>query len=341
MTRDAQPSPTDPLRAPPAERSLASLLRFGVLNVDKPAGPSSHQLSAWVRDAINDGLATIDPDGKPIDGVAHAGTLDPKVTGCLPALTGVATRAAQVFLAGSKEYVAVVMLHGPAPDDFAAVAREFEATLYQKPPRKSAVTRRLRTRTVHELEVLEIEDRRALVRIRCASGTYVRKLCHDIGLAAGVGAHMGHLRRTATDPFDDTTLHTLEDLVDGLAWAQDGDETLLREVIKPAEAAMTHLPSVTIAPSAARAVATGAPVYAPGVIESDVSGPVESSTGGGGDVGGNGSGNGGGGRDSKPTTERPLVCCYTPDGAAVCLGRLVGDPEADAGTVVTLERVLV
>jgi tRNA pseudouridine55 synthase len=322
-TADDAPDPADdPLRAPPGERSVPELLRFGVVNVDKPAGPSSHQLSAWVRDAINDALTDLDPEGEPVDGVAHAGTLDPKVTGCLPTLTGDATRAAQVFLEGSKEYVSVLELHGSPPSDFREVVEEFEAEIYQKPPRKSAVTRRLRTRTIHALDVLEVTDRQALLRIGCEPGTYVRKLCHDVGLATGVGAHMGHLRRTATDPFDDGDLHALQDLVDGLAWAREGDESLLREVVRPAEDALVHLPSVTVAPSAARNVATGAPVYAPGVI--GVEGPTA-------------------GDDASvpdPSDEPPLVACHTPDGVAVCLGQLVGDPGAESGVVVSLERVL-
>ncbi len=323
MTDDTDPTSTDdPLRPPPSERSVPELLRFGVVNVDKPAGPSSHQLSAWVRDTINDTLEALDPGGRRIDGVAHAGTLDPKVTGCLPTLTGTATRAAQVFLKGSKEYLSVLELHGAAPGDVRDVAGEFEDEIYQKPPRKSAVTRRLRTRTIHDLDVLELADRRALLRIGCESGTYVRKLCHDLGLAAGVGAHMGHLRRTATDPFDDTDLHTLQDLTDALAWAEGDDEGYLREVVRPAEDALVHLPSVTIAPSAARNVATGAPVYAPGVIggDPDAEEPHDG---------------------EREDDDGPLVACYTPDGAVVCLGRLVGDPDADSGTVVSLERVLV
>ena len=332
---------TDPLRAPPTDRSVPELLRFGVVNLDKPAGPSSHQVSAWVRDTINETLEAVDPDGPSIPGVAHAGTLDPKVTGCLPTLTGTATRAAQVFLAGGKEYVSVLELHGSAPGDLAAVVAEFEGPIYQKPPRKSAVSRRLRVRRIHRLELLERDGRRGLLRIRCESGTYVRKLCHDIGLAAGIGAHMGHLRRTATDPFDDRDLHTLQDLTDALSWAADGDETFLREVVRPAEEAFVHLPSVTIAPSAARAVATGAPVYAPGVIGTSkpadgTAGSTADAAGSTGNFGPNGSANTAhGGADSDP-----LVVCHTPDGVAVCLGRLVGDPDADSGVVVALERVL-
>ena len=329
---DAPADREDPLRAPPGERSVPELLRFGVVNLDKPAGPSSHQVSAWVRDAIDETLAALDPEGPPTGGVAHSGTLDPKVTGCLPTLTGDATRMAQVFLEGAKEYVAVLELHGSPPADFRDVVAEFESEIYQKPPRKSAVSRRLRTRTIHDLDVLEVGERKALLRIRCESGTYVRKLCHDVGLATGVGAHMGHLRRTATDPFDDRDLRTLQDLVDALAWAEDGDDALLRDVVRPAEDALTHLPAVTVARSAARNVATGAPVYAPGVIDvDDAAVPTGDDDAVDGDADP---------EDAESDAEPPLVACFTPDGTAVCLGRVVGDPAADGGEVVALERVL-
>jgi tRNA pseudouridine55 synthase len=294
------------LRDAPGERSIEELLAFGVVNLDKPPGPSAHQVSAWARDAAG------------VERAAHAGTLDPKVTGCLPILLGDATRLAQVFLEGTKEYVAVLELHGPAPTDLDAVVTEFEGEIHQKPPRKSAVARRLRTRTIHELDLLEVRDRQALLRIRCESGTYVRKLCHDLGLAAGTGAHMGALRRTATDPFDDTALVSTADLTDALAFAADGDEAPLREAVAPAERALAHLPRVTVAVSAAEQVAEGAPVYAPGVIDTDAAAAA-----------------------LEPGDEPALVACMTPDGAAVCLGRLVGDPTAGSGTVVSLERVLV
>lgn len=325
------------MRGPPDERDVATLLSFGVVNLDKPPGPSSHQVTGWIRDRVDETIATYDErrdvEGQGaethsgISGAAHAGTLDPKVTGCLPVLLGEATRVAQVFLQGTKEYVAVLELHGQAPGDLAAVVAEFEGELYQKPPRKSAVTRRLRTREVYDLDVLEVTDRQALLRIHCESGTYVRKLCHDIGLALGTGAHMGDLRRTATDPFDDRDLVTMEALVDALEWAEEGDEQPLREIVDPAERALAHLPRVTIAPSAAEQVAEGAPVYAPGVIDADGPERTESA----------------GTHGPKPTAlaEGNLVACYTPDGAVVCLGTLVGDPDAESGTVVDLERVLV
>jgi len=304
---------TDLLRAPPEERSAAELLSFGVVNLDKPAGPSAHQVAGWVRDLTAEAVADLDPDMPPVDRAAHAGTLDPKVTGCLPMLLGDATRMAQVFLEGRKEYVSVLELHAHAPTNLESVLDEFEAPLYQKPPRKSAVSRRLRVREIHELELLDLTDRQALIRMQCESGTYVRKLCHDLGLALGTGAHMGHLRRTATDPFDDSSLVNLQSFTDALTFAtEDGYEDLLREIVQPAERALRHLPSVEIAPSAAREVATGAPVYAPGVISAD-----------------------------SEIDDGALVACYTPDESAVCLGTMVGDPDAESGTVVDLESVLV
>ncbi|WP_330632295.1 RNA-guided pseudouridylation complex pseudouridine synthase subunit Cbf5 [Halocatena halophila] len=285
------------MRGPPTERDIDSLCSFGVVNLDKPPGPSAHQVTAWLRDRLG------------VDRAAHAGTLDPKVTGCLPVLTGDATRMAQVFDDSIKAYVAVLELHGQA-DDLSAL-EAFEGEIYQKPPRKSAVARRLRTRTIHRLELLERDGRSALCYVECQSGTYIRKLCHDLGLAIGTGAHMGDLRRVQTGTFDDTDLNTMEDLTDAVAFAAEGEEETIREVIQPAERALVGLGSVTIAPSAAEEVANGAPLYAPGIIETD---GVE--------------------RDA-------LVACYTPDGAAVSIGTLVGDPDGTSGLVVDTERVLV
>jgi tRNA pseudouridine55 synthase len=297
-------------RGPPAERSPAALLGFGLVALDKPPGPSAHQVTAWVRDAVDETRVAL--GAEPVGRAAHAGTLDPKVTGALPVLLGDATRLVRRFRGAPKEYVAVLELHGPAPADLEATVAEFAAPLYQKPPRKSAVVRRLRVREVYDLDVLEVERRRALLRVRCEGGTYVRKLCHDLGLALGVGAHMGDLRRTAAGPVEDRALVSLHDLVDALAFAREGDPAPLGEAVAPAETLLDDLPTVVIAPSAAREVAHGAPVYAPGVR----------------------------GLRGEPARGDRVVC-RTPDGAAVCLGDLTGDPDAERGVVVALDRVLV
>ena len=341
-------------RGPPADRTPQELLEFGVINLDKPPGPSAHQVSGWVRDMLADSydqLATptagneeSDTDrnqasegsertGKEvgIDRAAHTGTLDPTVTGCLPVLTGRATRLSGALLT-SKEYVTVLETHRNLPEDFEGIVEEFVGPIYQKPPRKSAVARQLRVREIYGLEVLDAEERRALLRISCESGTYIRKLCHDLGLALGTGAHMGHLRRARAEPFDDSDLLTLQDLADALAVATEsaeGGNEALAGVVQPAERALVHLPRLTIAYSAAREVANGAPVYAPGVIGYEppdhplLGGTPREESG------------------SVRSDEGALVACYTPDGAVVCLGDLVGDPEAERGTVLNTERVLV
>ncbi|MXR51122.1 RNA-guided pseudouridylation complex pseudouridine synthase subunit Cbf5 [Halovenus sp. WSH3] len=306
------------LRDPPGERTVGELLSFGVCNLDKPPGPTSHQVADWLKRLVNE-AGTRTGDGEMLDRVAHTGTLDPKVTGSLPSLFGDATRLAQVFARSDKEYIAVLELQGPPPSDFEATLAEFEGEIYQKPPRKSAVQRQLRSRRIHDLDLLELDGRQALLRIRCEAGTYIRKLCHDIGLALGTGAHMGDLRRSQTGQFDDSDLVTMEEFADALAfWTEDGDEQWIREVVAPAERALRSLPRLIIAPSAAREVAEGAPVYAPGVIDAEAA-PI----------------------DGTPVDEAALVACFTPNGSAVCFGRLVGDPDASAGTVLELERVLV
>lgn len=333
------------LHESPDNRSLKSTCNFGVINFDKPVGPSAHQVSAWVRDLIG------------VERAAHAGTLDPKVTGCLPILLGEATRLAPVFLKGIKEYITVLEFHAPPPNDFSTIIETFEGAIYQKPPRKSAVSRRLRTRTIETLEILELDSdtQQALLRIHCESGTYIRKLCHDLGLAAGTGAHMGDLRRAGTTPFSDIDLISAADLTDAVVFtieetlgsneqhtttnhddsaaaysllediaAADIDTSSvpptdhLEKVITPAERALQHLPTVTIAPSAATEVAMGAPVYAPGVIEFDTARGA-----------------------ADDIADNALVSCHTPDKTAVCLGRVSGALDAESGEVVSLERVLV
>lgn len=293
------------LPSAPSDRTPQELTDFGLVVLDKPAGPTAHQVSDWVADITG------------AERTGHMGTLDPNVTGCLPVLLGRATRLTEVLSAGDKEYVTVLELHGDPPANWQSTLAEFEETIYQKPPRKSAVSRRLRTRKIYELEVLERVDRRVLLRVQCEAGTYIRKLCHDLGLVLGTGGHMASLRRIASVPFTETETVTLHDLVDGFAfWEEDDDTEVLRGLIRPAEDAISHLPTVTISPGTAEAVADGAPVYAPGVIDvdSDAVAAID---------------------------ESPLVVCAIPSGSTICIGRLVADPVETRGTVVDLERVLV
>ncbi|MFB6254482.1 MAG: RNA-guided pseudouridylation complex pseudouridine synthase subunit Cbf5 [Halobacteriaceae archaeon] len=287
---------------PPAPdvRTLEELKSFGVINLDKPPGPTSHQVSTWIRELTESQKA------------AHAGTLDPKVTGCLPVFLNRATRVIPALQTSVKTYIAVLEVHKSIPPNFESIIQEFEGEIYQKPPQKSAVKRELRTREIHNIDILETQQRKILLQIRCASGTYIRKLCHDIGLVLGTGAHMGDLRRIETTPFDDRDLSTLHEVADGMAeYRQNDNADWIRDVLEPGETALSHLPSITIAPSAAQEVANGAPVYSPGII--DIEGDPNSNS---------------------------LVACYTPNATAICIGNYHPDATSD-DPVVTLERVLV
>ena len=241
----------------PRERGLEMHLRLGAINLDKTSGPTSHEIVAWVKRILE------------VDKAGHSGTLDPKVTGILPVLLGDATRVMETLLMAGKEYICLMHVHKPVPKRrIIEVCGQFVGPILQKPPLKSSVVKELRTRTIYYLEVLEIEEQHVLMRVGCQSGTYIRKLCYDIGLALGTGANMEELRRTRAGPFrEDDTLATLHQLMDAqMAYKERGDESLLRRVIQPVEAALAHLPRLEIADNAVDAICHGAPLAAPGLL---------------------------------------------------------------------------
>jgi len=255
---------TDPSYGlPPEQRSLKQHLSLGAINLDKTSGPTSHEVAAWVKRIVE------------VEKAGHSGTLDPKVTGILPVLLEDATRIMETLLLAGKEYICLMRLHKPVPKKrIMEVCGEFMGPIFQKPPLKSSVVKELRVRTIYYLEVLEIEEQHVLMRVGCEAGTYIRKLCFDIGLALGCGANMEELRRTRAGPFrEDSTLVTLHNLTDAVAaWKEKGDETALRRSIQPVEAALSHLPRLVIADNAVDAVCHGAPLAAPGLLslETDI-----------------------------------------------------------------------
>ncbi len=241
----------------PRERGLEMHLRLGAINLDKTSGPTSHEIVAWVKRILE------------VDKAGHSGTLDPKVTGILPVLLGDATRVMETLLMAGKEYICLMHVHKPVPKRrIIEVCGQFVGPILQKPPLKSSVVKELRTRTIYYLEVLEIEEQHVLMRVGCQAGTYIRKLCYDMGLALGTGANMEELRRTRAGPFrEDDTLATLHQLMDAyMAYKERGDESLLRRVIQPVEAALAHLPRLEIADNAVDAICHGAPLAAPGLL---------------------------------------------------------------------------
>lgn len=246
----------------PLLRSVDELIEFGVVNIDKPKGPTSHQVSAYVQQILG------------LKKAGHSGTLDPKVTGVLPVALGSATRIVQALLVAGKEYVCLMHLHKPLPEDkIMNVLNSFIGKIKQLPPVKSAIKRQVRERKIYYLDVIEIGEQDVLFRVGCQAGTYIRKLCHDIGQSLGVGAHMQELRRTKAGPFDESSLVSMYDLKDAFVfWEKEGNENLIRKAILPVESAVSHLPKVFVIDTAVDTLCHGADLKVPGIasVESDI-----------------------------------------------------------------------
>lgn len=247
----------------PSERSIDEHINMGIANLDKPSGPTSHEVDIWVKDILN------------AQKTGHGGTLDPKVTGVLPVAINNATRALSLLTLSFKEYVCLMRLHKPVDEKrIIDVLDEFTGKIYQMPPVKSAVKRQLRIRNVYEIRLLEIRDNQdVLFRIKCEAGTYIRKYCHDIGEVLGCGAHMAELRRTVAGSFkEDETLHTLQDLTDAYCfYKEDGYEDFLREVIVPVEYACSNVKKIYVKDSAVDAICHGANLANSGIVKLDKS----------------------------------------------------------------------
>lgn len=241
----------------PQDRTIEEYIRKGAIDLDKPAGPTSHEITSYVKKILN------------LNKAGHSGTLDPNVTGLLPIMLEDSTKAVDGLLTAGKEYVCLMKLHKAMPENLIkTVLQDFTGDIFQKPSIKSAVRRETRVRTIYYNELLEIVDNNVLFRVGCEAGTYIRKLCHDMGIAMGTGAHMQELRRTKSGPFrEDDKMITLQDLQDAyVEWKENGNEAPLRKVISPMEFGLSHLPKITIRDNAVDAICHGAGLAAPGVL---------------------------------------------------------------------------
>ncbi|DAA75445.1 TPA_exp: Uncharacterized protein A8136_1842 [Trichophyton benhamiae CBS 112371] len=245
----------------PLKRDLKSYISSGVINLDKPSNPSSHEVVAWMKRMLR------------VEKTGHSGTLDPKVTGCLIVCIDRATRLVKSQQGAGKEYVCVIRLHDKIPGGEAQFARALETlsgALFQRPPLISAVKRQLRIRTIYESKLYEFDNDRHLgvFWVSCEAGTYIRTLCVHLGLLLGVGAHMQELRRVRSGAMDEKDgMVTLHDVLDA-QWMMDNhrDESYLRKVIRPLESLLTSYKRIVVKDSAVNAVCYGAKLMIPGLL---------------------------------------------------------------------------
>jgi H/ACA ribonucleoprotein complex subunit 4 len=253
---DAQTNPKFGKR--PEERTWRELVNYGVVVIDKPAGPTSHQVSAYVQKILG------------IDKAGHSGTLDPQVTGVLVTGVGEATKAVHHLLTSGKQYVCIMHLHKPIEEyQLRKVLADFTGIIKQLPPVKSAVKRQIRERTVYDVKIIEIRGQDILFSMDCQAGTYVRKFCHDVGQALGCGAHMAALRRTRVAHFTESQAVTLQTLTDAFVAAQNGNEKELMTMLRPVEEAVAHLPKIVMLDSAINALSHGVQLKVPGIVAFD------------------------------------------------------------------------
>ena len=239
------------------KRSIESLFEYGLILIDKPPGPTSHEVVAWTKRILA------------LPKIGHSGTLDPQVSGVLPMGLGEGTKALGILLLGPKEYHALGRLHSlPSKEKLQHTLELFKGKIFQKPPQRSAVVRQTRTRTIYELELLEQKERLILLRVLCEAGTYIRKLYYDMGEILGPGGSMIELRRSRVHQFSEDNLVTMHQLADAYAtWKESGDDSKLSKIILPIEYALSEIKSVVIRDSAIDSLCHGAQLAIPGVLE--------------------------------------------------------------------------
>jgi H/ACA ribonucleoprotein complex subunit 4 len=232
------------------------MLEYGLVTLDKPRGPTSHEVVAWTKKLLG------------VEKAGHSGTLDPPGSGVLPIGLGQSTKALSLLLLFPKEYRGVMRVHSSVPKaKLDALIREFTGEIFQRPPQRSSVSRQTRSRTIYELELTESSGNIHLFRVLCQSGTYIRKLVYDIGEVLGVGATMVELRRTKVGPLtEETGLCTLHQLNDAMFRLKAGDEGPIRNLVRPIEESLGNLGRIVLRDSAVDAVCHGARLGIPGIL---------------------------------------------------------------------------
>ena len=243
----------------PSERSLDELLGSGILLVKKSRGPTSHQLTAWIRDILG------------IKKIGHGGTLDPIATGLLTILCGRATRLTDIILKGDKRYISIIRFGRDIDSiELEELLNSLVGELYNVPPKESAVKVQVRTRKITSLSLLDFDSssRIAAIEISCVAGTYIRTLTRDIGLLLDTSCEMLELHRDRTSIFDENMACDMHQLADAIfLWKEHNDERSLRKLLTPVETILTKIPSITIKDGAVAAMTHGAPLARPGVVD--------------------------------------------------------------------------
>lgn len=250
-----------PYGCSPLARPIDQYLLYGILNLDKPVNPSSHEVVSWIKKILK------------CEKTGHSGTLDPKVSGCLLVCLNRATRLVKAQQTAGKQYVCICRFHATENLSEAKIMRGLDTltgALFQRPPVISAVKRQLRIRTIYENKICHYDEKKGMLTftVSCEAGTYIRTLCVHLGMVLGVGAHMQELRRIRSGCLDENKyLVTMHDVLDSMHMFESlKDEKYIRRVVAPLELILKDIPRVVVKDSAVNAICYGAKLMIPGVL---------------------------------------------------------------------------
>jgi len=234
-------------------KSTEELLEFGIVNIDKPSGPTSFKVSDSVKKIL--GLRKS----------SHFGTLDPKVTGVLPVALNRACKLTGHFIGHDKEYIGVMRFHEEVDKKKVEemIKKKFLGEIIQMPPVKSRVKRQNRPRTINKFKILEeAEDKKDFIFLAdVQGGTYIRKLIDDLGKELGVGAHMLELRRIRAGIFKEETVTNMYDFEKAVKEYKKGEDKKLRDIITPGEIIQEIYPILEIKDKRIDQIFTGKPLH--------------------------------------------------------------------------------
>ena len=241
----------------PENLSIGQRLASGFILLDKPPGPTSHQIASWVRDLLG------------LERLGHGGTLDPFATGVLPLMAGKSMKLTKGILKTDKTYIAVLKFaqetKGEALNE---VIDKLTGRIYNVPPEISAVKVQVRTRKIYSFELIESTSKQAIVKIACEAGTYIRTIARDMGLLLGYNVELKELRRENSGRFNLMDCVTLQEIADAVwLWKECDNSTALKKIIHPTEKLLLDKPYIIVKDSAASALCHGAPLLRPGLIE--------------------------------------------------------------------------
>ena len=253
---DEEAKTDDAIGTYPDQKTIEQRLESGFFLLDKGAGPTSHQVAAWVRDMLQ------------LPRLGHGGTLDPFATGVLPLMAGKAMRLTKQILEHNKTYIAVFRFkHDVEQEALENVLKQLSGRIYNVPPEISAVRVQVRTRKIHDFSILDQSPKHVVARIGCEAGTYIRTMARDMGLLLDQPVELKELRREDSGRFNLDHCVELHEIADaGWLWKECNNGEALMRMLHPTEKLLTDLPRIVVKDSAVAALAHGAPLLRPGLV---------------------------------------------------------------------------